>query len=280
VRLALWQTAGVPADKAANLVLLERTATAAAAAGAALLLCPECWLCGYNIGAAVTGLAEARDGPSARRIGEIARRHGIAIAYGYAELDSRQGCLYNAVQVLGPGGGTLAHYRKVHLFGPEERAAYRPGDCFEPPFTLQGVQLGLLICYDVEFPESVRSLALRGAHGVLIPTALTPEYAAVPRVIIPARALENQVFVAYCNHTGAENGMPFLGGSCVAGTDGEILAAAGATEALLVADIDTARCAAGAQIFPYLRDRRPELYRGLTADAPGIIASHSGDVLK
>jgi nitrilase len=265
MKIALWQTAGVPEDKAANLALLEKAAAAAAAAGADLLLCPECWLGGYNVGPAVTALAEEREGPSGQRIGDLARSLGIAIAYGYAERDARADALYNAVQVLGPQGASLAHYRKVHLFGPLERAAYTPGDGFEEPFTFRGLTMGLLICYDVEFPEAMRSLTLAGAQAVLIPTALTPEYAAVPRVIVPARSLENQVFVAYCNRTGVENGMPFLGGSCVTGVGGEILAAAGDAEALLIVEIDPGRRASVAASFPYLSDRRPALYQRLVA---------------
>jgi len=79
MKLALWQTAGFPADTVANLGALETTARAAATAGASLLLCPECWLCGYNIGAAVATLAEQRDGISSQVIAGIARRNNIAI---------------------------------------------------------------------------------------------------------------------------------------------------------------------------------------------------------
>jgi predicted amidohydrolase len=78
----LWQTAGFPGEVPANLAALHSTAKAAATAGAALLLCPECWLCGYNIGDAVAVLAESFDGASAQRIAEIARQSNIAIAYG------------------------------------------------------------------------------------------------------------------------------------------------------------------------------------------------------
>jgi len=111
--------------------------------------------------------------------------------------------VYNSAAVIGPAGTVLGQYRKTHLFGDFERAAYAPGKSFCQPFSLGGFSLGLLICYDVEFPEAVRATALAGADLILIPTALTPEYAVVPELIVPARALENQVFVAYCNHAGA-----------------------------------------------------------------------------
>jgi 5-aminopentanamidase len=264
MKLGLWQTVGFPGDVPANLAALEQTARDAAQAGAALLLCPECWLCGYNTGsAAVASLAETRDGPSAARIADIARRHALAIAYGYAERDS--GRIYNSVQVLGPDGRPLSHYRKTHLFGPNERAAYTPGSGFADPFQLGELRFGLLICYDVEFPEPVRCLTLLGADVILVPTALTDEYAIVPQIIVPARAVENQVPIAYCNHTGVENGMRFLGGSCLTGTDGKTLAAAGTEDTLMVGEISKQAVRATATMFPYREDRRPELYGHLTS---------------
>ena len=264
MKLALWQTVGFPADVAANLDALASTAQSAAAGGAELLLCPECWLCGYNIGAAINTLAEPRDGASAQRIAAIARQYGIAIVYGYGERDTDSGRVYNAVQVLGPDGVALAHYRKTHLFGSAERDAYCPGSHFEPPFHYRGFNFGLLICYDVEFPESVRSLTLLGADAILIPTALTDEYAAIPNFIVPARSVENQVYVAYCNHAGVENGMRFLGGSCLTGTDGKALVSAGAEDALLIGAISRRTQDEAAHTYPYRVDRRPELYSLLT----------------
>jgi len=260
MKLALWQTAGFPADVAANVAALERTAGAAAAAGAALLLCPECWLCGYNIGDAVDRLAETADGASARRIGSIARQCGIAIAYGYAERDPIDQRIYNAAQVIGADGTALSHYRKTHLFGPAERAAYQPGGRFEAPFDLGGFRVGLLICYDIEFPEPARSLALTGVEVVLVPTALTEEYGVVPDIIVPARCVENQVHVAYCNHAGVENDMRFLGGSCLVGPDGRALVAAGAEDALIIGEVSRGSRDACAKTYPYHADRRPELY--------------------
>jgi predicted amidohydrolase len=260
VKLALWQTVGVPGDVPANLAALEQTAIAASTAGAAILLCPECWLCGYNIGAAVHALAEPRDGTSAQRIAAIARQNKLTIVYGYAERDAASGHIFNAVQVIGPDGLVLSHYRKTHLFGLDERAAYTPGNQMETPFSFHEFNIGLLICYDVEFPESVRSLALMGADLVLIPTALTDDYGAVPDFIVPARSVENQIYVAYCNHAGVENGMRFLGGSCVTGMDGKALAKAGSGEALLIAEISKQIQEAAADTYPYRSERRPELY--------------------
>jgi 5-aminopentanamidase len=268
MKLALWQTQGFPADPAANLAALEQTARAASAAGAALLLCPECWLCGYNIGDAVASLAEAADGKSARRVASIAREQRIAIAYGYAERAAAGAGIFNSVQVFGADGTVLAHYRKTHLFGAAERAAYAAGSCFAAPFEFGGFRFGLLICYDVEFPEAVRCLVLAGADVVLIPTALTDEYGTVPALLVPARAVENQVYVAYCNHAGSENGMRFLGRSCLLAPDGQPVVAAGTGDALIVGDITRSAQIEIAKIYPYRADRRPELYGALQRAQP------------
>jgi predicted amidohydrolase len=127
----------------------------------------------------------------------------------------------------------------------------------------------LLICYDVEYPEAVRSVALLGADVILVPTALTEEYASVPDFLVPARAVENQVFVAYCNHAGVENGMRFLGGSRLTDVDGKPLAAAGAGEALIIGEISQRRRLDAAKLYPYRTDRRPELYGLLTSNFDG-----------
>jgi nitrilase len=260
VKLAIWQTAGIPGDKQANLEALAQTANAASAAGAELLLCPECWLAGYNIPDDCHAFAETIDGPSAREISALAKKYGLAIVYGYAERDAVTGEIFNSAQAIGPNGKSLGNYRKTHLFGDFERALYQPGEGFAPPFTLAGWKIGMLICYDVEYPEAVRSVALAGADLILIPTALTDEYACVPDLIVPARSVENQVFVAYCNHAGVENGLAYLGRSRLTGPDGQAIVSAARGEALLIAEIDqqTLRDAAGT--FPYRRDRRPELY--------------------
>ncbi|MEK1940085.1 MAG: carbon-nitrogen hydrolase family protein [Pseudomonas sp.] len=257
MRLALWQTQGHPGDIAANLADLAVQARAAAAAGAELLLCSELWLGGYNLRAQP---AEAADGPSAQRISELAQEHGIAICYGYAESHESGGKPYNAAQVISANGQRLSNYRKTHLFGAFERTLFTPGDRLQAPFKCGDWSIGLLICFDVELPENVRKLTLQGAELLLIPTALTPEYRAVPDLIVPARAVENQLFVAYCNHSGVEAGLAFLGGSCVAAPDGSKLASAANGEALLIVDLDHGQRAALESTFPYLAGRRPEIY--------------------
>src|SRR5262249_4240064 len=116
------------ADRRANLAALDVAAAQAVAGGAELLVTPEMYLTGYNLGAqAISEAAEGRFGESAQAVAAIAARHGIAVLYGYPERDG-DGVVYNAVQLVGADGLPLANYRKTHLFGEVDRAAFAPGD--------------------------------------------------------------------------------------------------------------------------------------------------------
>jgi predicted amidohydrolase len=174
-------------------------------------------LSGYNIGPqAIAERAEASDGASARAIADIAQRHGIAILYGYPER--ADGHIYNAVQLIDRDGKRLANYRKTHLFGAIDRDAFSPGIDATVVADLDDWRVGLLICYDVEFPENVRRLALAGADFVAVPTAVMPPYDFVATHMVPTRAFENQVFVAYANRCASENGLEYIGLSCACRT--------------------------------------------------------------
>ena len=267
MRIAIFQGPAEPGPVARNLRLLEERAAEAAGAGADLLICPEMFLSGYNIGAeAAARLAEPADGPAFASAAAIARKTGLALLYGYPERDAR-GAIYNAVRLIGRDGQGLANYRKCHLFGDLDRAMFRAGTGPFALVDLGGVRVGLLICYDVEFPESGRLLALAGADLVAVPTALMDPFEVVARTVVPARAVENQVFLAYANRCGREGDLRYCGQSCVVGPDGGDLARAGRAEELILADLDLERLAASRRNNTYLADRRPELYGPLAGAA-------------
>ena len=260
MRIALLQTRSGSRDVPGNLARLAARAAEAAAAGADLLVTPEMFLTGYDIGAAeVRRLAEPADGTSREAVGAIAREHGVAVLYGYPEAEG--GRVFNAVALVGPDGAGVAHYRKTHLFGELDRAQFSPADQAPAVVDLGGWRAGLLICYDVEFPENVRRLALAGADVVLVPTANMLPFDIVPTTVVPTRAYENQVYLAYANYVGDEGGLRYDGLSCVVAPDGTDVARAGRDEQLLLADLDAERLAGSRSANPYLADRRPELYR-------------------
>ncbi|MHA7180088.1 carbon-nitrogen hydrolase family protein [Arthrobacter sp. MDB2-24] len=251
----------------ANLRTIDEAAGRASQAGADILLTPELFPVGYAPRRLAAELDPAVLPEVRQRLAGIARRHGIGLVYSLpATPEQPGGSSYgNGWQItatlLDAAGVPLLHYGKVHLFGAEERAAFVPAQ--DPPGVVEfkGVRTSLLICYDVEFPEAVRAAATRGAELLLVPTALSAGFESVPQVIIRSRALESQLVVAYANHSGREDVYDFEGGSVVAGPDGSLLAAAGHDPTLLFAEIDPDAVRAARDGVPYLRERRPEVYR-------------------
>ncbi|MFF0853361.1 carbon-nitrogen hydrolase family protein [Streptomyces sp. NPDC003280] len=261
MRTALLQSSGRPGSIAENLKVLDEAAGRAAAAGAALLVAPEMFLTGYAIGDDIARLAEPADGDSADAIAEIAGRHGLAIAYGYPERDGDT--VHNSAQLISAGGTRLANYRKTHLFGGFERDHFTPGEQPVVQAELNGLTVGLMICYDVEFPENVRAHALAGTDLLVVPTAQMHPFQFVAESLVPVRAWESQMYVAYVNRVGREGEFEFVGLSVLAGPDGVARTRAGREEQLVVADADPAFLAASREANPYLKDRRPGLYGSL-----------------
>jgi predicted amidohydrolase len=171
--------------------------------------------------------------------------------------------VYNSAQLIGPDGGRLANYRKTHLFGCFERDFFTPGDRPLVQAELGGVRIGVLICYDVEFPENVRAHALAGTDLLLVPTAQMHPFQFVAESVIPVRAFENQMYVAYVNRVGVEGEFEFVGLSCLAGPDGVVRARAGRGAQLVQAAVDPGFLKESRDGNPYLADRRPELYGSL-----------------
>lgn len=266
MRIALYQCPPLPLNIGGNLQRLEQQAHDAAAQGAQLLVCPEMFLTGYNIGAeAARALAQPNDGFAAGDIAAIAKANGIAILYGYPELSADEQ-VYNSIQLIDAHGQTLCNYRKTHLYGDLDKAMFRPGEDRFPIIELNGWRLGFLICYDVEFPENTRRLALAGAEVILVPTANMAPYDFVADITIRARAYENQCFVAYANYCGSEGDIHYCGLSSLCAPDGSRLALAAQDESLIIGTLDRQLMEQSRSINTYFNDRRPGFYAGLSED--------------
>lgn len=255
MKVAVLQTGNADLDR------LREAAGTAKDRGARLLITPEMFTTGYNI-PGVREQAQRADGPWLDQVAAIALDTGIAILYGFPERDGDE--VFNAAQLVDRDGTVLAKHRKSHLFGDLDTRWFTAGAGDLAVADLEGVRVGILICYDVEFPETVRSLVLAGADLVAVPTALMRPYEVVARTVVPARAYENQVYVAYANRSGQEAELAYCGESCVVGPDGADLARAGSGDELLLAEIDPARLASSRAVNTHLRDRRPGLYGALT----------------
>jgi predicted amidohydrolase len=254
-RVAAWQCRPGPLDVAGNLRRLDAACAEAAARRAEVLVTPEMFTSGYAITlAGVLRLAEDAGGPTEAAVAQIARRHHLAIVYGYPER-APGGRAYNAATMIGPDGVVRGRHRKVHLWGDLDRAQFAAAGERPAAFDFGGARVGILICYDVEFPEAVRSLAAGGARAVLVPTANPAGAEQVQEILVRARACENNCGVVYANYCGADDVFEYNGLSMICGPRGEVLAQAdGKTEELVIADVP------GESPGTYLADRRADLY--------------------
>ena len=231
----------------------------ASARDADLLLVPEASLTGYNISLENAQLvALERKGKTTERLQKICQQNAIALTYGFIERDGD--ALYNSVQIIDASGNIVSHYRKTHLWGDLDRSLFEAGQGYSPIAQLHGWKLGLLICYDIEFPESARHLALQGCELILAPTALMNPWTFVAKKVTQVRAAENQLYFAYANYCGSENTIDYVGHSCIVGPDGTDLARAGTTPELLIAQLTKQPIKEIRAALPYHADRRPELY--------------------
>ena len=256
--VAVWQAAGTPADVPANLSALARTATEARENGADVLITPEMFITGYELGGRLPDIADADFLTPAR---ELAQDLGIALVLGGP--DPTPEGIYNAAYFIDSSGEITGRYRKSHLFGELDRQQFVAGDRPFAMVTCRGVRIAVMICYDVEFPEFVRAAALAGAHLVAVPTAQMTPFSFIAEQVVRVRAWENQVYVAYANHHGKEATLTYVGRSSIVAPDATVLDAIVDGEGLVYATVDPAVVERAQAENPYLTDRIQRLYRDL-----------------
>ncbi|NUU32950.1 nitrilase-related carbon-nitrogen hydrolase [Arthrobacter sp. C9C5] len=267
------QGAAVPGGIEENIATLRRLVAEAADLGARVVVTPELFATGYS-----PASAWQWDGVEIRgRLAALAREHGVALvgstidSPGGAQGDSsaRQDqadrpIRHIAASFFDPHGEELVRVNKRHLFGAEEKAFITPGKGYAQPFEWEGWRWGMGICYDVEFPEFARSQAVSGAQVLLVPTAVPElEYRMTGRagawgysatststLQVPARALENGVFIAYSNHCGPG----FTGHSCLATPFGRNAALLPGGDSVAVMEVDSAAIECARELNVYLND--------------------------
>jgi predicted amidohydrolase len=257
LRVALVQLRPVDGDKQRNLAAAGEAVAAAAAAGAGLIVLPEYALAGFPA-ERMHELAEPLDGPSLAAFREMAARGGVCLVAGLPRLGA-SGEVFDTTVVVAPDGELLTVYDKTHLFD-RERAVFAPGAALQPPFEYAGIRFGVLCCFDIEFPEPARTLALRGAQCLLVPSANMQPWGPSHRAFVRARALENHCFVAYANAVGEASGYVFEGESRLVDPLGRVLCDAEGAETVVWADVDPEAADQARAVGDYLAQRRPELY--------------------
>jgi len=261
-------------DLAKNRARILEGLNQAADANAQLIVFPECALCGYGFESREEAFAHAEPlpGPSILAIAEACARRGVWAIVGMLEQEGDR--LYNTCALIGPTG-LVGRYRKIHLpFMGVDRFT-DPGT---DPFALhevEGVRVGMHICYDGSFPESGRVLTLLGADLLVLPTNWPVKTECAALHMVPCRAFENVVYMIAVNRVGQERGTTFIGQSSVADPDGRVMATAGSdSEELILADIDAAKARrkrlvriGGKHEVDRIGDRRPAFYGELNRPA-------------
>jgi predicted amidohydrolase len=263
LRIAIGQFAPELGDVSGNLARIREMLADAAAAGSSLACFPELALSGY--------LLEPRDYTerllddvqyAGHTLARDAARLGLDVVYG-APLRAAAG-LVNAVIRQHAGGGRIV-YAKTHMDVKERRVFTRGADFPADPNGL----FGLACCYDLAFPEAIRSIVLGGSRVLLVPMAWEVERAFVMRHVVVARAIENIAYVVCVNQCGTMGGLRLLGASRVVDPLGETVVELGGEPELRVVELDVGAVDAlreqrDTRTYPLLADRRPELYGQVT----------------
>jgi predicted amidohydrolase len=268
-----------------NLEHIERVVAEAATAGAKLVVLPEAAVTGYvfeNLDEALT-VAQRAVAVAEQRLADAALKAGVALIVGTLEAEARE--VFNTALIFS-GDGRRFRYRKMHLpyLGVDRFAT--PGPDAPEVYDLAGMRVGVLICYDLRFPEAARICALEGADLVALPTNWPVGVQFHPGIFAPARAAENHVYLLACDRVGEERGTAFIGRSILLDFNGKELAVASDTEeAILFGDVDPDlarqthhRRIPGEHEWDTINDRRPGLYGRLLKPARDRLHPPSADM--
>jgi len=273
IKIALAQMSCKREDKAQNLKNIEKNVIKAKKQAADLVIFPELSLTGYVVRDQIYELAETIPGPATKTIQNIAKKTKTYIVFGMPELSEKtQATIYNAAVLVGPKG-FIGKYRKMYLPTHsvfEEKRYFRPGHQVAVFDTKLG-KIGLIICYDIFFPEISRLTRLKGAQLIICISASPAVRRAFFETLTVARAIENTAFLAYVNLVGIEDGLQFWGGSRLVGPNGKVLVQAKYDdEDLVMCDVDYADIRPVETFVPTLRDLRPELFGELKKQAENL----------
>ncbi|MEM3770186.1 MAG: carbon-nitrogen hydrolase family protein [Candidatus Bathyarchaeia archaeon] len=268
--IALAQISCQRGDKQANIRKIEEYTANAKQHGAELVIFPELSLTGYTIRDELFELAEKIPGTSATAIEKTAKKYKVHIVFGMPELSGKaQATIYNSAVLVGPEG-YIGKYRKMHLPTHsvfEEKRYFRPG-YQAGAFETHVGKIGLIICYDIFFPEVCRLTRLEGAQLIVCISAAPAVRRSFFETLTVARAIENATFLAYVNLVGIEDGLQFWGGSRLVAPNGKIIAKAKYDEEdLVMGEVDYADIKPVETFVPTLKDLRPELFSKLKAKA-------------
>ncbi len=244
-------------EKETNLRRVLEAMAMASSKQANYVLFPELYTTGYFLGERVFDLAETLEGETITRIREQAKRLNTGAIIGFPEREGDN--IFNSAAFISRQGEILGTYRKCHLFDHEKR--YFSAGEQVPVIEAPEGKFGIMITYDMEFPEQARVLAIKGAQVILILSSNMIPYQPYQHIYLRARAIENHVFVATTNKVGLENDTLFFGESEIIHPTGTSLYKSLNNEDLAVVPITLAETSTSKGVLNYMENRRPELYR-------------------
>ena len=260
MKLAVFQMSAAidPAVRPARIIAAMQEA---ASNCADILIAPEQALAGYGRGEVLAEIAQTPDGDWGHQMSRACAETGISLVVGFPE---RAGdiCHISALIIDHTAPDTRHVYRKGCLYGPYEKSIFTSPGPSTTLVRMHGLTFGFLICYDVEFPENTRRLALAGADVIAVPTALpvSPASQFVAEHGVRTRAFENGVFVAYADNADSDGRFDYQGQSSICAPDGSVMAAAPKPgDALIYAQIDPAAYDGVRAEIPYLTEVAPLL---------------------
>jgi predicted amidohydrolase len=290
IRLGIYQAEAAYGEGATakNMERMEKAVETAKKYDVQLISFPELYVPGYTLSPETAEkVAEFKDGPSITKGKEVAKKYNMGILLPYAEkAKSEDGSLkyYDSIAVISEKGELLESYRKTQLYGQQERDNWSFGNNPQKVHKFFDFPVGVLNCYECEFPELTRILALKGAKLIVGPTAADNYYTLpdgkrsnvpypdIAKILFPAHSYANNLFFAYSNRCGYEKRgkdvWHYRGNSIVCGPHGDVIAAANhEQDTMLIVD-----CVPGyygmthpAPKYGYLKDRRPDMYKELVA---------------
>lgn len=274
ISIALGQISCKVGDKKHNTEKMEHIIKQVKKKKIDLVAFPELSLTGYVVRDRAYELAEpVPNGPSIRQIEEIAKKENVHVIFGMIERSAKTNAvLHNTAVLVGPKG-YIGKYQKMHLPTHsvfEEKRYFRPG-YQTPVFETDAGKLGIIICYDVYFPEITRILSLKGAKLIVCISASPSVRRGFFETLTAARAIENTVFVAFVNLAGIEDGLQFWGGSRVIAPSGNVISQAKYDEDdFITARVNYSDLTRVQAWVPTLRDLRPEIFDSLKEEAENL----------
>lgn len=223
-----------------------------------VVILPEMWNTGYSL-ENIKEIADVRGARVQEEIAPLAKKYDCNLVAGsVANLEDSK--VYNSMYIFDRAGKEQARYDKTHLFQLMDEHLYLAGGEKTATFSLDGQLCGGVICYDIRFPELLRTLALQGIRILFVSAEWPYPRLTHWRNLLISRAIENQMFVVACNRVGAEGKTTFFGHSMVIDPWGEILGELGEEEGLLSVEMDPSQVEKIRKKIPVFADRRPELY--------------------